>query len=156
MNNRFEVKSRDCKVLSMSKKVAYGCSVMAVDNYRRKGVNPYVVFLDNNVIKNRVGSWYIGLRQLAEAEHDVYNDANPPPAPAAFTGRLTSNFTLITYTSGCYYCQPTDNHWSSAGCKVCNLLTADEAAAADTDALQLPIDYCCPIIILLFLSLIHI
>ena len=113
---------------------------MAIDKYRTEGVNPYVVFLDNNVIKNRVGKWYIGVRQLTPAEFDVYDDDNPPPAPAAFTGRLTSNFTLITYTSGCYYCQPTDDQWSSAGCKVCNLLTDDEAFA-DADTLQMSVSW---------------
>jgi len=97
---------------------------LAADLYQQKGVNPYVAFLDNNVIKNRVGSWYVGLRQLTPNEYDLYNDDNPPPAPAPFTGRLTSNYTLITYTSGCYYCQHTDRHWSSSGCSVrhCSLL----------------------------------
>ena len=96
---------------------------MAADKYRQKGVNPYVAFLDNSVIKNRVGSWYVGLRQLLPAEYDLYDDDNPPPVPASFTGRLTSNYTLITYTSGCYHCQPTDGRWSSSGCSVRHFLT---------------------------------
>jgi len=91
------------------------------DEYRRKGIDPYVVMLDNNVIKNRVGRWFIGVRQLTPSEYDLYSDDNEPPAPAAFTGRITSNFTLITYTSGCYHCQPSDLRWSSSGCTVCSL-----------------------------------
>jgi len=102
----------------LANKVTYLCCAVAAGNYRQRGVNPYVVFIDNSVIKDRVGSWYIGLRQLTEDEYDKYDDDNPPPAPAAFTGRITSNYTLVTYTSGCYYCQPIDGHWSSAGCKV--------------------------------------
>jgi len=98
--------------------VVYLCYALTAEKYRKKGVNPYVVFLDNTVINNRVGSWYIGLRQLTPAEYNVYNDDNAPPAPAAFTGRIMSNYTLVTYTSGCYYCQPTDGRWSSAGCTV--------------------------------------
>jgi len=93
------------------------------DKYWNDGVNPYVVFLDNAAIKNRVGKWYIGLRQLTPAEYDKYDDDNEPPAPAPFTGRINSNYTLITYTSGCYHSQPTDGRWSAAGCKVCHLLT---------------------------------
>jgi len=95
--------------------------------YRNRGVNPYVVFLDNNVIKNRLGRWYLGIRQLTPAEHDSYDDDHPPPAPAVFTGRLTSNYTLVTYTSGCYHSQPNDRRWSSSGCTVSTstLSTAD-------------------------------
>jgi len=101
--------------------VVYLFCVVLIGKYMKKGENPYVVFLDNNVIKNRVGRWYIGLRQLTPAEYDMYNDDNPPPAPAAFTGRITSNYTLVTYTSGCYYSRPTDSRWSSLGCTVCRL-----------------------------------
>ena len=118
--NKVIAKIKGCSFWGHS--VVYLRYALVAGIYRKKGVNPYVVFLDNNVIKNRVGSWYIGLRQLTPAEYDVYSGTNPPGPPAAFTGRLTSNYTLVTYTSGCYYCQPTDDRWSSSGCTVCNVL----------------------------------
>jgi hypothetical protein len=78
------------------------------------------VTLDNTVINNRVGVWYIGIRQLNTTEQDLYSAQNPPPKPAPFTGRLTTNFTLAIYTSGCYFTQKGATSWDARGCKVCS------------------------------------
>jgi len=81
-------------------------------------MSPYKVFLNNTVVNNRVGAWYIGVRQLSVDEVDQYSMSNPPPVPKPFTGRLTTNFTLLTYTASCYYSHVGDTTWSSDGCEV--------------------------------------
>jgi len=91
---------------------------LITDQYIEQGKNPYKIFLNNTVVNNRVGVWHFGVRQLSADEIDKYSMSNPPPVPEPFTGRLTTNFTLLTYTSGCYYSHVGDTEWSSDGCEV--------------------------------------
>ena len=107
--------SRHCISLSLSPCLFFS---LEPGSYSSKGIDPYIVFVDSSVIRGRNGTWYAGLRQLDPSEYDKYNETITPAPPARLTGRFKCNFTLLIYTSGCFYCHNGDKGWSSGGCKV--------------------------------------
>ena len=78
----------------------------------------FVIFLDNVEVSNRVGKWYVGLRQLSDAEEDQYGPGVTPGDPTPLTGQFTTNYTLHMFTSGCYFYYAPTNDWRSRGCTV--------------------------------------
>jgi len=98
----------------------YYCCVAST--YAAEGINPNVVIVNNSVVNDQLGTWYVGIRQLNKTEWNEYNSGNTPAPPPDFTGRITCNYTLLIYTSGCYWTRPGAQNWSSNGCVVSMLV----------------------------------
>ncbi|XP_023932388.1 uncharacterized protein LOC106168381 [Lingula anatina] len=91
-------------------------------------LNSYEVFIESDQVGNKTGKYYVGIRQLADNETELYG-----PQWTNFTGNfteaftgannITTNYTMRTYTSGCYFATVGMTAVSTEGCIVGNKTT---------------------------------
>lgn len=84
------------------------------------GGNPYMMFISQEKLKGYQGKMIIGIRQLAEDEHDKYSMQNKPRTPEPNTGRIEDPYRLRVIQLGCYYLAE-DDMWKTDGLTVSNI-----------------------------------
>lgn len=100
--------------------------------------NTYHIFLDHNIIKNRVGFFYIGIAAINQtmlnknfsrnllskiiinSNASLTNASTLPavPGPEWLARTFNTNYSLQTYTSGCYFFDYQFMNWTGKGCYV--------------------------------------
>ena len=87
----------------------------------------YTVSVPTEVYRGRSGKWIVGIRQLEDEQHDKYGVDNPLATVAPLTGRITTNYSIRSWSATCAYMDAgswkrnIDPEWLSAGLSVCTL-----------------------------------
>jgi len=66
----------------------------------------YTITVPTEVYNGRTGKWIVGVRQLDPEDHDKYGTDNPLTTVAPLTGRLTTNYSIRSWTATCAYMEP--------------------------------------------------
>lgn len=89
----------------------------------------YLLFLNTSQMAGFNGFVGFGLRELTQAESTLYcaNPPNSPPILDTNVTNFTTDFSVKSYTSGCYYYTPATGKWYSNGVEIfadSNLVTS--------------------------------
>jgi hypothetical protein len=75
-------------------------------------------FLDNNMIQNKTGRWFLTVMELQEPI--TMDDKNAGFFNKTKVANFTTDYKLRTYTAGCYYLDEKYEVWTSKGMEVLN------------------------------------
>lgn len=80
----------------------------------------YDIFLDNALIANRTGFFYLGLVQPNGSVPEFSMDDPVNLTLADVSREFSANYSVRIYTSGCYFFNSNTKRWSADGCFVSN------------------------------------
>ncbi|CAD5112526.1 DgyrCDS1737 [Dimorphilus gyrociliatus] len=98
-------------------------------------IKNYKSVLDGKTTGNRVGVWYLGLRQLNTTDYDKYIPQNIPSYPLNGEGEFTTNYTIKISAVSCSFFDESARRWKNNGLNA--KLQSSTRLACDSDHLTL-------------------
>ncbi|XP_064478806.1 uncharacterized protein LOC135392080 [Ornithodoros turicata] len=80
----------------------------------------YDIFMDNSMVDNRTGFFYLGIVQPNGTVPEFDMDEPVNLTASEVSREFTSNYSVRIYTSGCYFFHSQKKIWSAEGCFVAN------------------------------------